>query len=389
VSPVINLAYINGEVLRWARQRLNLSVAEVERKLDDTDVGNWESGTAYPPFGKAEALADTLRIPFGYLFLSHPPADSVPLPDFRTLRGPASKPSADLLDVVNDVLRKQEWYRDHLEDIRAARLKFVGSFSLKSGPERVADDIRHHLGITPRARTDAHSWVGFMRFLVVQAESLGILVLRSGIVASNQNRPLSVKEFRGFAISDSLAPLVFINARDSKAAQIFTLIHELVHIWLGQSGISNPDPTDRRQPRRDEESFCNRVTAEVLMPTASFLAEWKDRGDMEEVVSATAAHFRVSTAAVLWRARELNKLSDSEYRKLVRGEKSKQQPILRSGGSQYRNLVTRNSEKLVSAVVADVRRGRVLYRDAARLLNTSLPMVVNLVQRNAKEMSGS
>ena len=154
--------------------------------------------------------------------------------------------------------------------------------------------------------------------------------------------------------------------------------------------ISNPDPTDKRQTKRKAESFCNRVAAEVLMPSTSFLAEWKDRGDKEKIVGEIAAHFRVSTAAVLWRARELDRLSESEYRALVRIEKGKQQPIFRSpGGSQYRNLVTRNGEKLVSAIVADVRHGRVLYRDAAGLLNTSLPMVLNLVKRSAKALIGS
>ena len=121
-------------------------------------------------------------------------------------------------------------------------------------------------------RRTSHTWDEFLRELTRSAEATGILVMRSGIVGGNTRRKLSVNEFRGFVISDDLAPLVFINGRDSKAAQIFTLVHELVHVWIDRSGISNPDPKDvPAELRNTVETFCNSVAAEVLVPHADFL----------------------------------------------------------------------------------------------------------------------
>ncbi|HMM61712.1 MAG TPA: ImmA/IrrE family metallo-endopeptidase, partial [Candidatus Rifleibacterium sp.] len=88
-------------------------------------------------------------------------------------------------------------------------------------------------------RGEAANWESFFNILVERSEQAGIIILRSGKVGNNTHRTLDVKEFRGFVIYDELAPFIFINGADAKAAQIFTLVHELAHVWLGASGVSN------------------------------------------------------------------------------------------------------------------------------------------------------
>ena len=151
--------------------------------------------------------------------------------------------SADFFQLLNDVLVKQEWYRDRLKERGAEKLPFVGKFRVADGIERVSADLSNFLSVEESRRV-SYTWDDFLRHLSRTAETQGILVMRSGIVRGNTRRKLSVNEFRGFVISDELAPLVFVNGRDSKAAQIFTLVHELVHVWINKTGIVNPDQKD-------------------------------------------------------------------------------------------------------------------------------------------------
>src|SRR5699024_535018 len=104
------------------------------------------------------------------------------------------------------------------------------------------------------------TWEDYFRLLVQRIEQAGILVMRESYI-HHHTRPLSVQEFRGFAIADALAPVVFINQADAPAARLFTLIHELAHIWIGQTGVSDANP----QTKRKEEIFCNAVAAEFLV----------------------------------------------------------------------------------------------------------------------------
>src|SRR5688572_2665865 len=129
--------------------------------------------------------------------------------------------------------------------------------------------------VTPALRHEAKSWSDYASKLSANAEEAGVLVMRSSVVGHATKKKVSKKEFQGFAIADSLAPLVFVNSDDFKSAQIFTLAHELAHIWIGASAISNPDPVDvaKNLPAsvNKTELFCNRVAAEVLVPEAEFL----------------------------------------------------------------------------------------------------------------------
>jgi|SRR5579864_5888525 len=378
---MVNEALINGDIVRWARERSGLTYAEVARplKIQIDQIRSWEYGEAYPPFGKAEDLARLLRIPFGYLFLSKAPSDDSPIPDFRTVSDTTPTGlSSDFVEVLDHALLQQDWYREYQEQDSALRLNFVGRSNIQSGPEAVARDIRSYLEINAELRRGCRDSSAFLTRLSDNAQGAGLLVMRSGIVGSDTTRPLDVEEFRGFALTDPIAPLVFINARDAYSAQVFTLAHEIAHIWINQSGISNPDPTDLSA--HQIETFCNNVAAQVLVPSSEFNAAWNMLLDEEGFPAKLARTFLVSSLVVIRRAYELNKINDTDFFWLVTREKKRIAKVRKSsGGDPMRTLLSRNSRRMTKAVLNAVRQNRLLYRDAAKLLgvsNTRLPQLL-------------
>ncbi|WP_234819537.1 MULTISPECIES: ImmA/IrrE family metallo-endopeptidase [Sinorhizobium] len=180
-----------------------------------------------------------MHIPFGHLFLKEPPEEKLAIPDLRTVGGdPARKLDLNFRDLLNDILFKRDWFRDFIQDHAGRELEFVGKYTFSDSAETVAADMRKSL-YGEEGPPQTGSWEEQLRMLIDKAEAAGIWVMRNGIVGSNTHRPLSISQFRGFAISDKVVPLIFINGKDAKKAQIFTFAHELAHIWLGESGVSN------------------------------------------------------------------------------------------------------------------------------------------------------
>ena len=357
-------------ILRWARERARTSQGELAKKLNTKaeHIALWESGETRPTFRQAQNIASKLRIPFGYLYLPAPPAERLPLQDFRTIRdAEMSSPSGEFLDLLYDVISKQSWYRELLEDEETEDLPFVARFSLNDESHEIAANIASTLRIDADFRGAAPNWESFLRNLMERSESVGVLVMRSGLVAGNTHRHVSEREFRGFAISDKLAPLIFINGNDAKAAQIFTLAHELAHIWIGETGISNESPADFSH--NEVEKKCNQVAAEVLVPRTEFIRLWSSTRDVDSNLNEAVRHFRVSLLVVLRRTLELELLpADVVWSRYRREEKRRAQPA-RGGGDFFRNLLSRNSRLLVGAVVKAVQAERALYTEAASLLN--------------------
>ena len=272
------------------------------------------------------------------------------------------KPSLNLMDTVRDVLRKQDWYLEYLQDHERSPLPFVGSFHSHSPINDVVTDIRRVLGVT-----DAFARMGYedyVRALVSGAEDAGILVMRSGVALGNTHRKLDVSEFRGFAISNAMAPVVFINSADAPAARLFTLMHELAHIWIGSTGISDGGSQSARQ----EEAFCNAVAGEFLAPEQVFRANWVSDVHWEENLAPLAALFHVSGVVIARRARDLGYISGDQYAAYYRRVLQAYRDKGGNGGDYYRTAAVRNSTRLSRAVLAEAQSGRILLRDAGKLL---------------------
>ncbi|MEE8623768.1 MAG: ImmA/IrrE family metallo-endopeptidase, partial [Acidiferrobacterales bacterium] len=283
-------------------------------------------------------------------------------------------------------LRKQQWYKDFLAEESAERLPFIGKFGVDHNEKQIAADICQTFEINGDFRNQVTSWTGFLMAIIERAETLRILVLRSGIVKNSTRRKLSVDEFRGFVINDDIAPLIFLNGQDAKAAQIFTLVHELVHLWIGESGISNPDLSRRDLDQSPSiERFCNHVAAEILVPRDSFLSEWNASQNIRDNLIRLTRLFRVSSLVILRRAFDLQIIPWSRYIASYNLEKERykqrQTDQQREGGNFYASLGARNSKQLTRAIISSAFEGRILYREAASLLNVK----VESLQRVATE----
>lgn len=381
----MNSVAITGEVFRWARERAGLTdeklAKSVSAKLEK--IRAWETGKEYPNFHQAQKLASALNIPLGYLFLSQPPQITNPVADFRTLPGNESDNlSPNLQDVLDDALRKRDWYKEWRQQEDIAPFEFVGKYSLRSKPENIVLDMRQVLDVPQGFAEKIGTWDLHLRLLVQKVETAGILVLQSGIVGNNTRRKLSVQEFRGFALADPYAPLVFVNAQDATSARIFTLIHELVHIWTGTSGISNPDFISDEIETQRAEIFCNQVAAEFLVPKEIFIKRWNIHQGALDNAQQLAIRFRVSSQVILRRAFDAGFLNLDEYQDSVQAAIKASKPRAKGGGGDFYNtLFSRNSRRFTTELLSAVSSGRLSYLDGSRLLNTRPGKLVNALEK--------
>ena len=383
-------AYISPEIVVWAMKRAEVDIDELADKLKqkkDT-VEDWLNGTKSPTFRQAENLAKRLHIPFGYLFLDSLPDVEVPIPDLRTMSD--EKPrrlDANSQDLIRDVFHKHDWYKEYLIEIGVGDLEFVGSQSIKNKPEICANAMAVALnrsGILADKTTRTHD--EFLRSLMLAAEALGIWTMRSGIVGSNTHRPLSINQFRGFAIADKLLPLVFVNGQDATAAQIFTFAHELAHIWIGESGISNNEISQIRHDEKKIEKFCNSVAAEFLVPKSEFSSLWRQDVSLQVNAETIAKKFKVSTAVAARRAAELGKVSDEEFGEYFGQLRSFWESLKarKSGGGDFiKTLPIRNGRNFTNYVLRSAMQGDMLLRDAARLLHVKPNSIEKLYKAQA------
>lgn len=368
-NQMADLAYINPQIFNWARARAQVSEEDLSHSLGVKleKVIGWSRGDQKPTFGQAQKLASKLHIPFAFFFLPAPPNDVLPIPDLRTPGNHGLENiSVDLKDTIASVVRRQEWYKDYLKDQNAEPLSFIGSFDVNSNPDDVAENIRQTLGLqdlNPRRL----NWEEYQRKIVEGAEAAGILVMRSGIVENNTRRPLSVTEFRGFAISDNHAPVVFVNLRDAPSARLFTLLHELAHLWLGQSGVSSVGAIEDRR----EERFCNAVAGEFLAPAREVVALWSEDKELSDNVSDIAKAFHVSRYVIIRRAFDLGLVSYDTYQDYYRELINQFNNADGGGGNFYAIAKNKNSALFSKVLLNEALSGKVLLRDAGKLLGIS------------------
>jgi Zn-dependent peptidase ImmA (M78 family) len=336
---------LQPKVLQWARLRAGLSEAALGKKLGITAapadrVTQWEHDGVIT-YKRAEKLAEKTHTPFGYLFLQEPPEEKLPVADYRTVgsSGGDEKPSPELLDVLFDAMRKQSWYRDYLIELGEPRREFVGAARIEDAPEDLAARIREAFGLGTELRTDAANWEMALTLIFEALEDQGVLVLRSGVAEGNPHRPLQVREFRGFALSDPYAPLIFINSRDSQAAQMFS----------------------------------NAVAAELLVPTTDLRRLYAQVEHAENPVSLLCRHFKVSSLVILRRMFDQQIIDWSTYRRLHQEEeekflarKAKQQE--KGGGNYYATQQVRVGRRFARALIGSALEGRTPYREAFSLL---------------------
>lgn len=372
---------VQSDMLRWARERAGMDAEALLKRFPKID--EWEAGARQPTLKQLESFADAVHVPIGYLFLPAPPDEPLPIPDFRTLAGRhIARPSPDLLDTIYACQERQGWYREFAQLTRQPPLAFIGSATTTAAPEKVAANMRATLGFDLDQRRDCVNWSEALRLFIDQADSAGVLVMTNGVVLNNTHRPLDIEEFRGFALADPLAPLVFINGTDSKSGQMFTLAHELAHLWLGASALSDASAAPINGYRR-EEVWCNQVAAEFLVPLAVLRTELRKDEELNSAVARLVRRFKVSTLVILRRLLDAGWLDRDEFDAGWQAQMEHLRKIERagSGGDFYRTAEKRVSHRFAQALVESTLEGQTLYRDAFRMLGISKTETFNEMGR--------
>lgn len=375
-------ASITPKVLKWARESARLSIEAASAKVPVTAerLNEWEEGLSQPTIKQAEILAKAYRRPFSLFFLPDVPRDFQPLEDFR--RKTAKQLGTASVFIIREIQQKQAWISDLYRENNEDKLLFVGKYSIRSNPQVVAKDILDTLNIQPQI----YSTENPIKEWIEKAESKGIFISRTSFIHSKLK--LDNEELQGFTIADEYAPFVFVNSDDWDAPQLFTLVHELAHIWIAKSGVSNEiEPGLKNKDKlHPVELFCNEVAANALMPFSIM------KGLDDSVFSSSKEVFRaakklgVSSLAVLFRAlsleiisldkyRKLKKDADADFREFLIREEAKKvkQKEKKQGGPNYYMLLVNKNSHLFTKVVMDAFRGGVIQpTQASSLLNTQI-----------------
>jgi Zn-dependent peptidase ImmA (M78 family) len=360
---------VSPELLEWAVHRSRIDADALADRLPMFEL--WLSGASSPTLKQLESFARRTHTPLGYLFLEGPPVEALPIPDFRTVADESIEhPSADLLDTVYVCQARQEWYRDNQLRGGEAPVQFLSSMTVQTPTEDAARDLRDRLDWTSDLRGQLRSWSEALSRLRERAEALGLLVMISGIVGSNTRRKLDPSEFRGFALADPYAPVAFVNGADSKAAQVFTLAHELAHLWLGATGLDDLEP--RSEQTYEQERWCSQVAAELLVPMDEFRAVFDASAELRAQLQPLAERFRVSTQVIIGRVREAGHLTWERFLHELRVERERISGIITergTGGNFYYTKPVQVSRRFAREVVASTLEGWTPYTEAFRLLN--------------------
>ncbi|MCY3758961.1 MAG: XRE family transcriptional regulator [Acidobacteria bacterium] len=363
MTPDVN---VNPEVLRWARKRAAMETATLASRFPR--YREWENGTAQPTLKQLERLARTLHASVGYFFLPEPPEEELPIPDFRTVGNKRSgRPSVSLLDTVYLCQQRQDWYRTFARMEGEDPVPFVGSATPDSSVRSTAEEMRTVLRFDLEERRSAATWTDALRRFIEQADAVGVLVMVNGVVGNNTYRKLDPDEFRGFALADDLAPLVFINGADTKAAQMFTLAHEMAHLWLGESALSDLEATS--EPSHAVEAWCNRVAAELLVPMELLRLEYRPSPNLTDELNRLARRIKVSTLVILRRVFDAGELGRDAFISAYRRELDRLRRIPRTGGGTFHpTLKTRVGHRFGVAVTISTLGGRTSFSESFRLL---------------------
>ena len=350
-------------------------------------AAEWERSGSIT-IAQADRLAQRTHTPLGYLYLEEPPDERLPIPDFRTLGNESPRhPSPDLLETVYLMQRRQSWMRDELIEYGAGPLDFVGSCEPDSSPRQVAKAMGATLRLAPDWASRESSWSAALGSLRDRVEIAGVLAVFNGIVGNNTSRKLDRDEFQGFALIDEYAPVVFVNSADFKAAQMFTLAHELAHIFVGQAGVSgfrSFQPSDHRT-----EQLCDRAAAEFLAPADRLRAFWRAATRADDPYQAVARRFKVSSLVAARRALDLNLINRDAFFRFYSAFKQRERPGSQPGetsGNFWNTQKWRIGKDFGAAVVRAVKEGRLPYREACRLTGLSAESLAAMPQKLGIEL---
>ena len=356
-------------VLKWARERARIDAEQLAEKMQvkPERVLAWERDGRIS-IAQADRLAQRTHTALGLLYLTEPPKDLLPIPDFRT-RDNDMQPSVNLLDTIYLMQRRQVWMREELVGEGARPLSFIGNYEIGGDPQQVARAMRDALQLADDWAASVSTWSNALGYLRSRAEDAGVLVVFNGVVGNNTSRKLDPDEFQGFALVDEYAPLVFVNNADFKAAQMFTLAHELAHLFVGETGVSSFEHL--KFDSNTTERFCDQVAAEFLVPAAELRDFWTTATQASDPFQSVAHQFKVSSLVAARRALDLGLIEPIAFFKFydeyTDREWHSSQQSQASGGNFWNTQRWRIGTRFGAAILRAVKEGRLLYREAYNL----------------------
>ena len=358
---------VNKKVLRWAVSRSGQELDDLEQKFPK--IHQWADEESQPTLRQLESLARATHTPLGFFFLTEPPDERLPIPHFRTIHDDTpAKPNPNLLETVQIMQRRQAWMREFLIEQGQDELPFVGSSRREEEPTLVVQRMLETLDLDVGWAAAESTWTDALHIMRQAIEDAGILVVVNGVIGNNTHRKLDPNEFRGFVLVDGYAPLVFVNGTDGKAAQMFTLAHELAHVFYGSSAAFD---LREMQPADDPmEQTCNLAAAEFLVPQHELRQMWSSVSKDSDPFQIIARRFKVSALVAARRALDTNLINREAFLNFYRAYQSdeRRKAADRSpGGDFYVNQNLRVGQRFASAVIRAVKEGKLLYSEAYRL----------------------
>lgn len=361
---------VDSDVLLWAVSMSGIDTSRIDAKYPKWR--RWLEGDLEPTFSELEKFSNTLRIPLGYFFLSTPPIETDYRPEFRTFGNlPVTHMSNDLREVLLINQARQEWYRDYMSREGLDPNSIVGSIVFAADIKTTADEVTKHLSLGISNRTGTFQDV--ISGLISRVEGQGILVARTGYAGSSTQRTLDPNEFRGFALCDTYAPLIFVNGADTKPAQVFTIVHEWLHIAVAQSGLFVDDDYTHKGER-----WANKVIGEVLAPASYLRGNKVDLGTLFDQSDHLSDELKCSPLVIALSARDAGLVTRDEYLRFESWYLKKLQNRPReksgsSGGDYYRSKPYQTSRRFAEAIVEDTWRSGTTFTEAMRLLQIKSP----------------
>ena len=352
--------HIPPDILRWAVQRAGKDVDEYAS--EHPKYREWLEGVSDPTFSMAQKFAQKLYVPFGYLFLKEPPKEKLAIPFFR--RNQIGSQNLNISDTVNEMVYRQDWLSDYLKNNNFDKLPFVGKYKDVNSPVLLSNAIHDELGLPVNWALDFHTVNDAINHLVQIMEDKGIVVTFNSMVGNNTRRPLSVKECRGFCLVDDYAAFIFINSKDAKGAQMFTLMHEFAHILLGySSGVGDHEALKNASAL---ERLCDTTAALALVPEDLFAEEWAKAPYGYDIL---AKRFKVSRYVVARRACEAGYITRNRMFQLFHEWDEEPMPQKKAGQVDFNVMaIRRNSRTFLIHLCNALDGHQILHSDAYRMV---------------------
>lgn len=387
-------ALVSPSVLIWARTSAGyqISTAAAKLKLDEHRLAAWESGGDQPSIPQLRKLAELYKRPLAVLYLPEPPLTFQPMNDFR--RSPEIGPrhfSPSLTLEIRRAHQRRELALEMVEEADDDIPAFSLTATLSDDVDVIGEAIRKALGIDYRTQAGWRDPLVAFRAWRSRIEGLGVLVFQAASIERD--------EASGFAHWAATLPFMVVNGKDAYPRRSFSMLHELAHLMLHQSGVSDLD-IDAPRPTADAkvEVFCNQVAAAALMPKAQFLGEQlvQERGESgrdwtDDAIKALSLTYGVSREAVVRRLYTFGRVKTgfyqakraqyaAEFRQQAAAQKEKNadKPIPRN---MPRETIANLGKTLVGLIIENYRQDRLSLSEVSGYLGVKTRHLAGIEQQ--------